>query len=37
MVLKRSYAISAENGKVRVSFAKSLTAKTDWWDGAKNV
>jgi len=26
---KRSYAASAENGKVRVSFAGTIAAKTD--------
>ena len=37
MGTKRSYAASAENGEVRVSFAGTVAAKTDCWGGARNV
>ncbi|MBC8218837.1 MAG: hypothetical protein H8E73_10265 [Planctomycetes bacterium] len=34
---KRSYAANAENGKVRVSFAKAAGRKTDYSGSAKNA
>ena len=37
MGLKRNYAASAEDGKVRVNLTKTAAAKTDYLGGAKNV
>ena len=37
MGLKRSYATSAEDGKVRVNFTKAAGTKADYIGGAKNA